>query len=160
MAVFEVSRQVQRRCALASELPTEHPAELDEVNRLIDALPDPEVMYAESRAGELAALAVLRNRIEARITAIAGAADEHKDSRVLGAGSTGMLVAVATGANPAVGSATVARGNALQHLPGVAASFAAGHISGAHVAVICAGFVISMKFQPPTATLVSRNIGR
>ncbi len=138
MAVFEVSRQVQRRCALASELPTEHPAELDEVNRLIDALPDPEVMYAESRAGELAALAALRNRIEARITAIAGAADEHKDSRVLGAGSTGMLVAVATGANPAVGSATVARGNALQHLPGVAASFAAGHISGAHVAVICA----------------------
>ncbi len=51
--MFEVSRQVSRRMRLAAELPTEHPAELDEINRLIDALPDPELMYAESRAGSM-----------------------------------------------------------------------------------------------------------
>ena len=136
MAVFEVSRQVKRRCALAAELPTEHPRVLDEIDALIDAIPDPQSLYAEARAGSLYALARLRNRLDAAITELAGCADEYADSRVLGAGTTGMLVAVATGANPAAGSATVSRGNALQHLPKVAASFAAGRMSTAHVAVI------------------------
>ena len=136
MAVFEVSRQVKRRCALAAELPTEHPVEVDQINRLVDSLPDPEHLHAESRAGAMSAVAALRNRLDAYLTALAGCADEHADSRVLGAGTTGMLVAVATGSNPAAGSATVARGNALQHLPKVAASFAAGRVSTAHVAVI------------------------
>ncbi|HNO14849.1 MAG TPA: DUF222 domain-containing protein, partial [Actinomycetota bacterium] len=136
MAVFEVSRQVKRRCALAAELPTEHPVEVDQINRLVDSLPDPEHLHAESRAGAMSAVAALRNRLDAYLTALAGCADEHADSRVLGAGTTGMLVAVATGSNPAAGSATVARGNALQHLPKVAASFRAGTISTAHVAVI------------------------
>ena len=119
MAVFEVSRQVKRRCALAAELPTEHPVEVDQINRLVDSLPDPEHLHAESRAGAMSAVAALRNRLDAYLTALAGCADEHADSRVLGAGTTGMLVAVATGSNPAAGSATVARGNALQHLPKV-----------------------------------------
>jgi hypothetical protein len=39
--------------SLAAELPTEHPAELDEIDALIDRLPDPELMYAESRAGSM-----------------------------------------------------------------------------------------------------------
>ena len=138
MAVFEVSRQVKRRCALAAELPRQHPVEVDQLHRSIDALPDPETMHAESRAGAMTAVAALRNRLDAYLTELAGAADEHADSRVLGVGTTGMLVAVATGSNPAVGSATVARGNALQHLPKVAESFRAGNISGAHVAVITA----------------------
>ena len=133
MAVFEVSRQVKRRCALAAELPTEHPRVLDDINELIDQIPDPQSLYAEARAGSMQALAGLRNRIDAAITELAGCADEHADSRILGAGTTGMLVAVATGANPAAGSAAVARGNALQHLPKVAASFAAGRMSTAHV---------------------------
>ena len=136
MAVFEVSRQVKRRCALAAELPTEHPVEVDQINEGIDALPDPDHLCAESRAGAMTAVAALRNRLDAYLTALAGAADEYADSRVLGAGTTGMLVAVATGANPAAGSATVSRGSALQHLPQVAASFAAGRVSTAHVAVI------------------------
>ena len=136
MAVFEVSRQVKRRCALAAELPTEYPVEVDQINECIDALPDPGHLYAESRAGAMTAVAALRNRLDAYLTALAGAADEYADSRVLGAGTTGMLVAVATGANPAAGSATVSRGSALQHLPQVAASFAAGRVSTAHVAVI------------------------
>jgi hypothetical protein len=138
MAVFEVSRRVQRRISLAADLPTEHPPVLDEINALVDELPDPQLMHAESRAGTLKALAVLRNRIDAAITELAGCADEHHDSRVLGAGTTGTMVAVATGQNPAVGSATVARGNALQHLPAVSDAFREGSISGAHVAVIVA----------------------
>ena len=138
MAVFEVSRQVKRRCALAAELPTDHPAELDKLHQIIDALPAPETLYAESRVGSMAAVAALRNRLDAYLTELAGCADEHADSRVLGAGTTGMLVAVATGANPAAGSAMVSRGNALQHLPQVAASFRAGRVSTAHVAVITA----------------------
>ena len=138
MAVFEVSRQVKRRCALAAELPTDHPQVLDEIDALIDQIPDPQSLYAEARAGAMTAAAVLRNRLDAYLTELAGCADEHADSRVLGAGTTGMLVAVATGSNPAVGSATVSRGNALQHLPQVAASFRAGRMSTAHVAVITA----------------------
>ena len=133
-----MSRQVKRRCALAAELPTDHPQVLDEIDALVEQLPDPETLYAESRAGSMAAVAALRNRLDAYLTELAGCADEHADSRVLGAGTTGMLVAVATGANPAAGSAMVSRGNALQHLPKVSASFAAGRVSTAHVAVVTA----------------------
>ena len=46
----------------------------------------------------------LRNRIEAYLTGLAGAADTAGDSRVLGAGTTGSLVAIATGSPVAVGS--------------------------------------------------------
>ena len=108
MGFFEVSRQVRRRMALAAELPTDHPGVLDEIDALIDRIPDPQLLHAESRVGSLSALARLRDRLDARIAAVAAAADEHADSRVLGAGATGMLVAVATGQNPQTGSATVA----------------------------------------------------
>ncbi|MCB0897854.1 MAG: DUF222 domain-containing protein [Actinobacteria bacterium] len=138
MAFFEVSRQVKRRLDLAADLPTDHPPVLGEIDALVDQLPDPEHLCAEERAGALAAVAKLRNRLDAYLTETAATADEHADSRVLGAGTTGMMVAVATGANPAVGSATVARGNALQYLPLVAASFREGKVSTAHVAVITA----------------------
>ena len=138
MAFFEVSRQVKRRLDQAADLPTDHPPVLDEIDALVDQLPDPEHLCAEERAGALAAVAKLRNRLDAYLTETAATADEHADSRVLGAGTTGMMVAVATGANPAAGSATVARGNALQYLPLVAASFRAGKVSTAHVAVITA----------------------
>ena len=68
MAVFEVSRRVQRRISLAADLPSEHPPVLDEINALVDELPDPQLMHAESRAGTLAAVARLRNRLEAYLT--------------------------------------------------------------------------------------------
>ena len=45
----------------------------------------------------MAHTARLRNRIEAYLTGLAGAADTAGDSRVLGAGTTGSLVAIATG---------------------------------------------------------------
>jgi len=136
--VFEVSRQVARRVALAAELPREHPGVFDEIGGLVDALPDPQLLHAEQRAGTLSAAARLRDRLDAYLADVAAAADEQADARVLHAGSTGMLVAVATGANPQTGSAMVARGNALQHLPVVHAAFRAGAISGAHVGVITA----------------------
>ena len=138
MGFFEVSKPARRRRDLATELPTEHPAVLDEIDALIDQIPDPDLLHAETRAGSLAKLSRLRNRIDSVICELAASADEHADSRVLDAGTTGTLVAAATVANPQAGSATVARGNALQHLPAVRAGFAAGTISTAHVAVILA----------------------
>ena len=138
VVVFEVSRQVARRLSLAAELPAEHPAVFDEIGGLVDGLPDPQWLCAEQRAGSMAVAARLRDRFDAYLADLAAAADEHADARVLHAGSTGMLVAVATGANPQTGSGLVARGNALQHLPVVHAAFRAGRISAAHVGVITA----------------------
>ena len=138
MGFFEVSKPVRRRMDLATELPTDHPEVLDQIDGLIDQIPDPDGLHAETRAGSLSKLSRLRNRLDAVICELAASADEHADSRVLDAGTTGTLVAAATVANPQAGSATVARGNALQHLPAVRAGFAAGTISSAHVAVIVA----------------------
>ena len=114
MGCFEVSRPVARRMRIAAELPTEHPAVLDEVQTLLGSLPDPDTMCAEQRAGTMTELARLRNQIDACLTELAETADQQDDSRVLHAGTTGMLVAVATRANPQTGSAVVARGRALQ----------------------------------------------
>ena len=133
---YEVTRPALRRVRLREELPTDHPAILDDVAGLLDNLPDPALLCAEQRAGSMASLATLRNRIEAYLTAVAGEADKAADSRVLGAGTTGMLVAVATCSNPAAGSAIVNRAAVLESLPGVAAGFAAGALSTAHVATI------------------------
>jgi len=138
MAFFEVSRQVRRRLDIAAELPTDHPAELDEMEMLLASLPDARLMCAEERAGTLTALARLRNQIDARMTQVAVEADRQADSRVLHAGTTGMLVAVATGQNPQGGSALVSRGVSLGDLPVVSRSFGAGCISAAHVSVIVA----------------------
>ena len=136
MAFFEVSRQVRRRLEIAAELPTDHPGALDEIERLLTSLPDPGVLCAEERAGTLTVLARLRNRIDACLTQVAAEADRQADSRVLHAGTTGMLVAVATGQNPQAGSGLVQRGHLLGTLPQVSRSFQRGCISAAHVAVI------------------------
>jgi hypothetical protein len=110
---------------------------LDEIDALIDQIPDPRACMPKPAPDRCRPWPVAQppRRGDHRT---GRDADEHADSRVLGAGTTGMLVAVATGANPAAGSATVSRGNALQHLPQVAASFRAGRVSTAHVAVITA----------------------
>ena len=133
MGFFEVSRQVRRRLEIAAELPTDHPAVLDEAEDLLDRVPDPGLMCAEERAGSLAALSRLRNRIDACMTAVAAEADRNADSRVLHAGTTGTMVAVATGQNPQTGSALVSRGHALQGLPEVSRSFRNGSISAAQI---------------------------
>lgn len=138
MAVFEVTRQVRRRLALAADLPTDSPVILAEIDALVDDLPDPALLCAEERAGSMAAVARLRDRWDAYLTDLAAVADAQDDARVLHAGTAGTLVAVTTGQNPQTGSAIVARGAALQQLPAVHAAFRAGSISAAHVGVITA----------------------
>ena len=105
---------------------------------LLDGLPDPELLCAEQRAGAMARLAAIGNRLDAYLTAVAGAADTQGDSRVLGAGTTGTLVAAATGSTVQAGSAIVATARDLQAFPELARAFAAGRVSGQHVSVILA----------------------
>jgi hypothetical protein len=98
VGLFEVSRGALRRAKIRADLPTQNPVGLDEIGRLIAGLPDPEHLCAEERAGTMAKLAGLTNQLQAYLTSVAGAADAHGDSRMLGAGTTGTLVAAATGA--------------------------------------------------------------
>ncbi|MEZ5118831.1 MAG: DUF222 domain-containing protein [Candidatus Nanopelagicales bacterium] len=86
----------------------------------------------------MSSTARLRNRIEAYLTGLAGAADAAGDSRVLGAGTSGSLVAIATNAPVAVGSGIVNTAQALQDLPVVADAYSHGAISGLHVHQILA----------------------
>ncbi len=65
----------------APPLPTVVPAGFDQINDDIDALPDPDLLCAEERAAAMAHTAKLRNRIEAYLTGLAGAADTAGDSR-------------------------------------------------------------------------------
>ncbi len=136
MAVHQVSKAALRRMRARDRLPTATPAGFDALDTAVAALPDPGLLCAEERAAALAALAGHRNRIDAYLSAVAGAADRAGDGKTLGVGSTGMLVAVATGSNPAAGSAIVARAAALADLPATAAGYAGGALSTTHVAVI------------------------
>ena len=61
---FEVSRGASRRVRIRAKLPREHPSGLDDIAALIADLPDPEVLCAEERAGAMAAVAVLTNRLQ------------------------------------------------------------------------------------------------
>ena len=65
----------------SAPLPTVAPAGFDQINDDIDALPDPDLLCAEERAAAMAwHTARLRNRIEAYLTGLAGAADTAGDS--------------------------------------------------------------------------------
>ena len=138
MGFFEVSRGASRRARIRSKLPTVHPAALDGIAALIDDLPDPEVLCAEERAGAMATLAVLTNRLQSYLSSVAGVADVQKDSRVLGAGTTGTLVAAATGATVQAGSALVQTAVELRSFPELAQAFEQGRVSGQHVSVVLA----------------------
>ncbi len=117
-------------------MPTQHPSELDVVNAALENLPDPELMCAEDRAGSMAVLAVMSNKIQAYLTRVAAVSDKQGDSRVLGAGTTGTLVAAATGATVQAGSAIVQSGRQLESFPELSEAFAAGRVSSQHVSVI------------------------
>ncbi len=155
MGFFDVSRQARRRMAIAADLPDDHPALLDQIDTMLATLPDPHLLCAEQRAGSMTAVQGLRNRLDAYLTDLAVAADTGGDSRVLHAGTTGMLVAVATGANPQAGSALVARGRALQDLPQVRAAYTAGRISTAHVSAITAHAARIDRFAAVEAAVVT-----
>ncbi len=136
MGFFEVSRAASRRARIRARLPREHPACLDEISTLVAALPDPEVLCAEERAGSMAVVATLTNQLQAYLTRVAAVGDKQGDSRVLGAGTTGTLVAAATGSTVQAGSAIVQSGRQLESFPELSEAFAAGRVSGQHVSVI------------------------
>ena len=133
MSVLAVSRPARRRAQIRQSLPTDHPGVLDQIEALIDGLPDPLDLGPDQVVGSMTVTAGLRNRLDAYLVALAGTADAMHLARSLRAGSTGMLVATATGSNPAAGSGIVGTARALRHLPGVAAAFRDGRLSSAHV---------------------------
>ena len=114
MSVLAVSRPARRRAQIRQSLPTDHPAILDQIGALIDGLPDPLDLGPDQVVGSMTATARLRNRLDAYLVELAGTADAAHLARSLRAGSTGMLVATATGDNPAAGSGIVGTARALR----------------------------------------------
>ena len=70
----DVSHAAARRVRIRAGLPVEHPGVLDEINGLLDGLPDPEHLCVVQRAGPVAAAAGPSNRLDAWLSALAGAA--------------------------------------------------------------------------------------
>ncbi len=136
MGFFQVSAAASRRERIRSRLPREHPRHLDLVATAIAGLDAPSSLSIDELAGSLTVTARLRNQLDAYLTELAGAADTAKASQVLRAGTTGTLVAAATGCTPAAGSAVVAAARALRHHPHVEAAYRSGSISSTHVTVI------------------------
>ncbi|MBK6763379.1 MAG: DUF222 domain-containing protein [Micrococcales bacterium] len=133
MAVLEVSRPAMRRTRIRQSLPTDHPPILDQITDLLNQLPDPLDLSSDQVVGAITTTAELRNRFDAYLTDLAGTADATHLSKSLRAGTTGMLVATATGTNPATGSAIVGTARALRTLPHVAQAYRDGQISTPHV---------------------------
>ena len=136
MGFFEVSHGAARRARIRAKLPTVYPVALDVVDAAVGDLPDPEVLCAEERAGAMAKVALINNRVQAYLTRVAAVSDERGDSRVLGAGTTGTLVAAATGSTVQAGSAVVATGRELRGFPELSEAFDAGRVSAQHVSVV------------------------
>ncbi len=136
MAFFEISRSAQRRARIAASLPTEHPDVYDRISELIDDIPDPSLLSAEERIASMRALHRLSTRLNAAQTDLAAHADAAGDSRVLRAGTTGIMIAAATGQTPAAGSAIVATAQALQRMPAVHDAYSVGTIGTAHVVAL------------------------
>jgi hypothetical protein len=135
---FELGTAAARREKIRAGLPTTAPAGFATVTAGIDALPEAWLLTPDEMAGSLAAAQTAINRLVAYQHAVAAAADTTKASRTLRAGTTGMLVAVATGRTPAAGSAIVNTARTLAHLPATAAAFTAGAISAEHAGQIAA----------------------
>ncbi len=136
---FELDPAAARRERIRAGLPTTAaPGQFDAIRALLQQLPDVWLLTPEQMAGSLAAAQELINRLGAYQHAVAAAADTTNASRALRAGTTGMLVAAATGRTPAAGSGIVNTARILQNLPGTAAGFAAGAISAEHAGVIAA----------------------
>ncbi len=133
---FQLPKAAQRRLRIRSQLPTVAPAWVHELAKAAQGLPEPVGMSAEELAGALAAVSRVRNRLDAYLVHLAGAADTCAASSTLHAGTTGMLVATATGSSPQTGSAMVGLARALRDLPVVDAAFTTGNLSAVHAGVI------------------------
>ena len=130
---LDVSFQSRRRGLIRNSLPAEHPAGLDEISALVDALPEPTEMSAEEIAGSPAGYAQARNKLDAWFAAVAGEADSRKVSRLFAAGTAGTMVAAGMNASTSIGSGIVATGRDLRDLPWVAKAYRKGLISTSHV---------------------------
>ena len=136
MHALELSKPAVRRARIRERLPSDRPFALDGLEAALGAVPAPADLGSEELIGALAVAARLRNRIDAWLTSAAGEVDTRKLSRSAHAGTSGMLVAIATIANPAAGSAVVATARDLRTLPHVEAAFQAGRLSSLHVSAL------------------------
>ena len=130
---FDVSRAAHRRARIRASLPTAAPAGFDQINDDIDALPDPDLLCAEERAAAMAHTATVAEPHRGVSDRSGRCRRYGRGFRVLGAGTTGSLVAIATGSPVAVGSGMVNTANALHDPPVVKDAWAEGSISGLHV---------------------------
>jgi hypothetical protein len=130
---LDVSPAARRRLRIRQDLPTAHPPVFDEIEALLAQVPDPVDLGSEEVVGSITAVAGLRNRLDAILTGLAGEADTRKLGQVFAAGTTGTLIAAATGTDPAAGSAQVLDARALRDMPYVAAAYRDGLICGRHV---------------------------
>jgi hypothetical protein len=138
MAVFEVSRQVKRRCALAAELPTEHPLVLDEIDALIDQIPDPQSLYAKPAPDPCRPLPGCATASTQRSPNSLAALMSSPIRRCWVPGRPGCWSRWPPARTRRPGRRRCPGATPCKHLPQVAASFAAGRMSTAHVAVITA----------------------
>ncbi len=123
-----------RRVRIADTLPEDdYPAILDEIDALLDELPEPGVLTAGETTSTIHRLQQVHNRIDAYRDHVAAAADDAGYSRDLHAGTTGVMVGIAANQDTAVGSAAVRRGQWLTAHPVIDAAYTAGWISRAHV---------------------------
>ncbi len=135
-AFFNVSRPAHRRVRLREQIPSVEPDIFAEIEALLDRLPDPTDLNAEERAGMLRATGRIASRVAAAQADTAAAADRSDDSRLFGAGSTGMMVAALTNTDPSAGSAVVRTGLDMRRLPAAGASFRAGQIGLRHLRLL------------------------
>ncbi len=159
MGFFQVSPAARRRARIRSGLPTVTVPVLRDMAALADGLPDPAGMGPDEMAASMAAVSRLRNRLDAYLVHIAGAADATGASQTLRAGTTGMLVAAATGSTPQAGSGIVKLARALRGLAVVDAAFTAGDISSMHAAVVAENAPAIPNFraiEPTTAQVAAQ----
>ena len=103
----------------------------------VSSEPRPNLSRAAATTNDtMAAVATLTNKLQAYLTSVAGASDAQRDSRVLGAGTTGTLLVAATGATVQAGSAIVAAAAELPSFPQLEQAFGDGRVSSQHVSVI------------------------
>lgn len=114
---LDIPAPALRRHRIRQTLPTDgYDPALDRIGADLEALPDPGLLTAAQVASTQAKLQQLTNMADAYRDHLAAAADDAGYGGELHAGTTGTLIAAATTANPAAGTASVHRGLELRQL--------------------------------------------
>ena len=123
-----------RRVRIAETLPEDdYDPIIDQLNALLDELPDPAVLTAAQTTSTIHHLQQVTNRLDAYRDHLSAAAEDAGYSRDLHAGTTGVMVGIAANQDTAVGSASVRRGQWLKNHPVIDAAYSTGRVSRAHV---------------------------